>query len=108
MSKETLDQFIQKVTDSEQLQARIGEEIDIESLIALGAEHGYEFTAEDLAQNVELSDEELDGVAGGGSSDALIYEDDGFVDGNDDQLRYILDGDRYFVKKTTGMGLPRK
>ena len=108
MSKENLDQFIQKVTDSEHLQARIGEEIDIESLIALGAEHGYEFTAEDLAQNVELSDEELDGVAGGGSSDSCSYEDEWFVDGNDDQLRYILDGDRYFVKKTTGMGLPRK
>ncbi len=65
MSKENLDQFIQKVTDSEELQARIGEEIDADSLIALGAEHGCEFTAEDLAANVELSDEELDGVAGG-------------------------------------------
>jgi len=65
MSKENLDQFIQKVTDDEQLQARIGEEIDIDSLIALGAEHGFEFTAEDLAADVELSDEELDGVAGG-------------------------------------------
>ena len=28
MSKENLDQFMQKVTDSEQLQARIGDEID--------------------------------------------------------------------------------
>jgi len=65
MSNENLDQFIQKVTDDEQLQARIGEEIDIDSLIALGAEHGCEFTAEDLAENVELSDEELDSVAGG-------------------------------------------
>ena len=65
MSKESLDQFIQKVTDSEELQARIGEEIDIDSLIALGAEHGCEFTAEDLAENAELSDEELDSVAGG-------------------------------------------
>ena len=65
MSKENLDQFIQKVTDDEQLQARIGEEIDADSLIALGTEHGFEFTAEDLAANVELSDEELDGVAGG-------------------------------------------
>ena len=73
MSKETLDQFIQKVTDSEQLQARIGEEIDIESLIALGAEHGYEFTAEDLAQNVELSDEELDGVPGGASVQRVSF-----------------------------------
>ena len=39
--------------------------MDADSLIALGAEHGCEFTAEDLAANVELSDEELDGVAGG-------------------------------------------
>jgi len=68
MSKENLDQFIQKVTDDEQLQARIGDEIDIDSLIALGTEHGFEFTAEDLAANVELSDEELDGVAGGAVS----------------------------------------
>ena len=65
MSKENLDQFIQKVTDDEQLQVRIGEEIDIDSLIALGAECGCEFSVEDLAQTVELSDEELDGVAGG-------------------------------------------
>ena len=65
MSKETLDQFIQKVTDDEQLQARIGEEIDIDSLIALGAEHGCEFTADDLTAGAELSDEELDSVAGG-------------------------------------------
>ena len=53
------------MTDSEELQARIGEEIDADSLIALGAEHGCEFSAEDLAADVELSDEELDGVAGG-------------------------------------------
>jgi len=65
MSKESLDQFIQKVTDDEQLQARIGEEIDIDSLITLGAEYGCEFSAEDLTAGVELSDEELDRVAGG-------------------------------------------
>ena len=65
MSKENLDQFIQKVTDDEQLQSRIGEEIDADSLIALGAEHGCEFTADDLTAGAELSDEELDGVAGG-------------------------------------------
>ena len=66
MSKENLDQFIQKVADSEELQARIGEEIDADSLIALGAEHGCEFTADDLTAGAELSDEELDGVAGAG------------------------------------------
>ncbi len=65
MSKENLEQFIQKVTDSEELQARIGEEIDADALIALGAEHGCDFTADDLTAGAELSDEELDGVAGG-------------------------------------------
>ncbi|HIE87709.1 MAG TPA: Nif11-like leader peptide family natural product precursor [Gammaproteobacteria bacterium] len=65
MSKENLDQFIQKVTDSEELQARIGEEMDADSLVALGAEHGCEFSADDLTAGAELSDEELDGVSGG-------------------------------------------
>jgi predicted ribosomally synthesized peptide with nif11-like leader len=65
MSKENLDQFIQQISESEELQARIGEEIDADSLIALGAEHGCEFSAEDLTAGAELSDEELDGVAGG-------------------------------------------
>jgi predicted ribosomally synthesized peptide with nif11-like leader len=68
MSKENLDQFIQQISDSEELQTRIGEEIDADSLIALGAEHGCEFSAEDLTAGAELSDEELDGVAGGAMS----------------------------------------
>ena len=38
MSKENLEQFIQKVTDSEELQARIGEEMDADEFITLGAE----------------------------------------------------------------------
>ena len=65
MSKESLEQFMNQVADSEELQARIGEEIDAEALIALGAEHDCDFTADDLAVGAELSDEELDGVAGG-------------------------------------------
>jgi predicted ribosomally synthesized peptide with nif11-like leader len=73
MSKENLDQFIQKVTDSEELQARIGDEIDADSLIALGAEHGCEFSADDLTAGAELSDEELDGVAGGAFAIASAF-----------------------------------
>ena len=71
MSKENLEQFMSKVADSEELQARIGEEIDTEALIALGAECGCEFTAEAIAEYAELSDEELDGVAGGVRSSLL-------------------------------------
>ena len=65
MSKESLEHFIQQISDSEELQTRVGDEIDTELLIALGAEHGCEFTADDLAAGAELSDEELGGVAGG-------------------------------------------
>ena len=48
MSTENLEQFMDNVADSEELQAKIGEEIDAEALIALGAECGYEFTAEEV------------------------------------------------------------
>ena len=65
MSKENLYQFISKVADSEELQAKIGEEIDAEALIALGAECGCEFSAEDLTEAAELTDDELDSIAGG-------------------------------------------
>ena len=65
MSKENLEQFMEQVAESEELQAKIGEEIDAEALIALGAECGCEFTAEELQESAELSDEELDTVAGG-------------------------------------------
>ena len=65
MSKETLEQFMNQVAGSEELQSRIGEDIHIDSLIALGAEHGCEFSGEDLHHATSLSDEELDAVAGG-------------------------------------------
>ena len=55
MSKESLEQFMSKVADSEELQAKIGEEIDAEALIALGAECGCEFTAEELQYSAALS-----------------------------------------------------
>ena len=65
MSKENLDQFIQKVTDSEELQVRVGDEIETDALIALGAEHGCEFNAEDVQAVWGVSDDDLDGVVGG-------------------------------------------
>ena len=78
MSKENLIQFMNQVTDSEELQNRIGDEIDTDALIALGAAHGCKFTAEDLTEYAELSDEELDSVAGGGIY--MKFEGGGRVD----------------------------
>ncbi len=71
MSKENLARFMSKVADSEELQAKIGEEIDAEALIALGAECGCEFSAEDLSEAAELSDDELDSIAGGFADGAI-------------------------------------
>ena len=71
MSKESLEQFMQKVGRDEELRSSIESQLDsdgnisVDALIAFGAENGCEFTTEDLTQNVELSDEELDAVAGG-------------------------------------------
>ena len=56
---------MEQIAGSEQLQAKIGEQIDSDALIALGTEHGCEFTVEDLQAASELSDEQLDNVAGG-------------------------------------------
>ena len=69
MSKESLEQFINQVAESEELQAKIGEEIDGDALIALGTEHGFEFNTEELnklsSEPTELTDDDLDSVAGG-------------------------------------------
>ncbi len=71
MSTEALEQFMTQVEESADLQARIGEEIGADALVALGADHGCEFTVEDVratgtvASPGELSDEELEAVSGG-------------------------------------------
>ena len=47
MSTENLEQFMDNVADSAELQTKLGETIDA-ALIALGAECGCEFTADEL------------------------------------------------------------
>ena len=92
MSKENLEQFMNQIAESEELQAKIGEEIDAEALIALGAECGCEFTAEELQDSAELSDEELGTVAGGlvqdDSSLAKTRVHGSIVGGTRRKLRY--------------------
>ena len=82
MSKENLDQFIQKVTDSEELQVRVGDEIETDALIALGAEHGCEFNAEDVQAVWGVSDDDLDGVVGGAGFIKFDGVRGGFAVGN--------------------------
>ena len=85
MSKENLERFMTQVADSEDLQAKIGEEITGDALVALGTAHGCEFSAEDLAVDAELSDQELDGVAGGAIS---VFTNVASFKQNDTKFRY--------------------
>ena len=71
MSQESLEQFMEKVGSNEELRASIENQLDsdgnisLDTLIAFGADNGCDFTVDDLEGPAELSDEELDGVAGG-------------------------------------------
>ena len=86
MSKESLEQFINQVAESEELQAKIGEEIDGDALIALGTEHGFEFNTEELnelsSEPTELTDDDLDPVAGGIQENGGLYRGDGIMNGS--------------------------
>ena len=78
MSKENLEQFMNKVAESEELQyrmeTRIDGCIDAEALIALGAECGCEFTAEDLQDYASFdTDNELCTCYPGGPNLILQY-----------------------------------
>ena len=65
MSKENLKQFMKQVAESESLQAKAGEKITGDALVALGAAHGCEFSIEDVLAGPELSNTELDTMADG-------------------------------------------
>ena len=65
MSEENLKQFMSKVADSEELQAKIDDTntssgMDTEALIALGAECGCEFNAEDWIQMCKVWNRAID------------------------------------------------
>jgi len=96
MSKENLEQFMEKVGESEELQTTIGEEIDIDAMIALGAENGFDFDADDLKGVGELSDEELEGVSGGFNPSTIVYMNYtgnvGFKDANDRRASVVIVG----------------
>ncbi len=64
MSKENLDRFMSRIAGSDELQAKNGDEISVETMIALGAEEGIDFRAEECGESDELTDDNLEAVAG--------------------------------------------
>jgi predicted ribosomally synthesized peptide with nif11-like leader len=91
MSVEAVDAFFAKMAEDEALQDAYSSAVDRATRAAaveLAAEHGLEFTAEELgtameSQMAELSDEQLDAVAGGLGTVAAccccIYRDGSFM-----------------------------
>ena len=62
MSEEQLKAFIAKAKDDQSIQDKLKAAKTPEDVVGIAKEHGHEFTADKVA---ELSEEELEGVAGG-------------------------------------------
>jgi predicted ribosomally synthesized peptide with nif11-like leader len=70
MSVENVKKFYQRMEEDEAFRAAVANEnsSNTEKVIAVAARHGYEFTETDYAaamENGELSDSELEQIAGG-------------------------------------------
>ena len=68
MSEEQLKAFLEKVKGDTSLQEKLKAEASPEAAIEIAKEAGFSITAEDIQSmqsTVELSDEELEGAAGG-------------------------------------------
>ena len=66
MSEEQLKAFLEKVKADTSLQEKLKAAKSPEDVVGIAKEHGHEFTADKFSQLSQLSEEELEGVAGGG------------------------------------------
>ena len=66
MSEEQLKAFLEKVKADTELQEKLNGAADADALVEIAKEAGFSIAAEDMqSPTVELSDEELEGAAGG-------------------------------------------
>ena len=72
MSEEQLKAFLEKVKSDTSLQEKLKAAASPDAAIEIAKDAGFSITAEDIqsmqSATVELSDEELEGAAGGGGS----------------------------------------
>ena len=69
MSEEQLKSFLEKVKADTSLQEKLKAAADAEAALTIAKEAGFAITAEDIQSmqsRVELSEDEVEGVAGGG------------------------------------------
>ena len=98
---ENLKKFLEKVSEDKALAEKVSAEKDPAALIPLAKEMGIELTEADLKRPVEeLSDDELDTVAGGSDvSCACAMGGGGTKDTNDKTCACVLAGVGYDVNK---------
>ena len=66
MSEEQLKAFLEKVKGDTSLEEKLKAAADANAVLAIAKEAGFSISADDLTQaQSELSDQELEGVAGG-------------------------------------------
>ena len=66
MSEEQLKAFLEKVKGDTSLQEKLNAAVDSDAVLAIAQEAGFSISADDLKKaQSEISDEELEGVAGG-------------------------------------------
>ena len=66
MSEEQLKAFLEKVKGDTSLQEKLKGAASPDAAIEIAKEAGFAISAEDIQSMQDLSDEELEGVAGGG------------------------------------------
>ena len=67
MSEEQLKAFLEKVKDDTSLQEKLKAAADSDAVLAVAKDAGFSISADDLKKaQSEISEEELEGVAGGG------------------------------------------
>ena len=69
MSEEQLKAFLEKVKGDTSLQEKLKETTNSDAVLAIAKEAGFSISDDDLTKaQAELSEEELEGVAGGGDN----------------------------------------
>ncbi|KZR88711.1 Nif11-like leader peptide family natural product precursor [Synechococcus sp. MIT S9508] len=76
MSEEQLKAFLEKVKADTILQEKLKAAADNDAVVSVAKEEGFMISADDLKQSQsrgrELSEEELEGVAGGGTKQCIV------------------------------------
>ena len=75
MSEEQIKAFLEKVKADTSLQEKLKAAASPEAVIEIAKEAGFLITAEDMqSATIELSDEELEGAAGGQNTNPYVCE----------------------------------